>query len=157
MAPSAKPIMSPVSDSWYPTLAVFMLAIGLVLTASLFICKPAVITSESENVVRTVKNSDTVAHYRILIHLFKSQPRKRGIISRLFPRLKKKQKNENSLNQTESKEIAQVLKDSGMLSIKALKKELIEAHENRDAALMEVAEMRSSLGELNCSSRSWSI
>ncbi|KAE8655671.1 UDP-glucoronosyl/UDP-glucosyl transferase family protein [Hibiscus syriacus] len=75
-------------------------------------CKSAVITSESENV------------------------------------LKKKEKNENSPNQTESEEIAQVLKDSGMLSIKALKKELIKAHANRDMALMEVAEMRNSLGEL---------
>ncbi|KAE8685616.1 13 kDa ribonucleoprotein-associated protein [Hibiscus syriacus] len=43
MAPSAKPITSPVSDAWYPTLAVFMLAIGLVLTASLFIFPPYVL------------------------------------------------------------------------------------------------------------------
>ncbi|KAH1216290.1 Transmembrane protein 258 [Glycine max] len=32
-----KPITSPVPDSWYPTLSVFTLAIGLVLTASFFI------------------------------------------------------------------------------------------------------------------------
>ncbi|XP_051113711.1 uncharacterized protein LOC127239552 [Andrographis paniculata] len=37
MAQSAKPISSPVPDAWYPTLAVFMLAIGLVVTASFFI------------------------------------------------------------------------------------------------------------------------
>nr|KJB54381.1 hypothetical protein B456_009G031700 [Gossypium raimondii] len=37
MAPPAKAITSPVPDAWYPTLAVFMLAIGLVLTASFFI------------------------------------------------------------------------------------------------------------------------
>ncbi|KAA8523247.1 hypothetical protein F0562_009670 [Nyssa sinensis] len=37
MAPSAKPISSPVPDAWYPTLAVFMLLIGLVVTASFFI------------------------------------------------------------------------------------------------------------------------
>ncbi|PPD82379.1 hypothetical protein GOBAR_DD20695 [Gossypium barbadense] len=36
MAPPAKAITSPVPDAWYPTLAVFMLAIGLVLTASFF-------------------------------------------------------------------------------------------------------------------------
>ncbi|OVA08435.1 Protein kinase domain [Macleaya cordata] len=36
-APSAKPISSPVPDAWYPTLAFFMLAIGLVVTASFFI------------------------------------------------------------------------------------------------------------------------
>ncbi|KAI9112618.1 hypothetical protein K1719_016541 [Acacia pycnantha] len=34
---AAKPITSPVPVSWYPTLSVFMLAIGLVLTASFFI------------------------------------------------------------------------------------------------------------------------
>ncbi|KAJ8528001.1 hypothetical protein K7X08_015452 [Anisodus acutangulus] len=37
MAQSAKPISSPVPDAWYPTLAMFMLAIGLVVTASFFI------------------------------------------------------------------------------------------------------------------------
>ncbi|XP_011077980.1 transmembrane protein 258 [Sesamum indicum] len=37
MAQSVKPISSPVPDSWYPTLAVFMLAIGLIVTASFFI------------------------------------------------------------------------------------------------------------------------
>ncbi|KAI3447130.1 hypothetical protein Pfo_003795 [Paulownia fortunei] len=37
MAQSVKPISSPVPDAWYPTLAVFMLAIGLVVTASFFI------------------------------------------------------------------------------------------------------------------------
>ncbi|XP_073043986.1 uncharacterized protein [Primulina eburnea] len=37
MAQSAKPISSPVPDAWYPTLAVFMLTIGLVVTASFFI------------------------------------------------------------------------------------------------------------------------
>jgi hypothetical protein len=34
------------------------------------------------------------------------------------------------------------------MSMETLKKELMEANENRDAALMEVAEMKSSLGEL---------
>ncbi|KAL6496527.1 hypothetical protein OROGR_029785 [Orobanche gracilis] len=36
MAQSVKPISSPVPDAWYPTLAVFMLAIGLVIAASFF-------------------------------------------------------------------------------------------------------------------------
>ncbi|KAK9022007.1 hypothetical protein V6N11_002306 [Hibiscus sabdariffa] len=111
-------------------------------------CKPAVITSESENVVRTIKNSDMVAPLSDSHSSVQSQPRNRGVMSRLFPRLKKKQKNENSPNRTESEEISQVLKDSSVLSIEVLKKELIEAHANRDAALMEVTEMRSSLGEL---------
>nr|XP_017228818.1 PREDICTED: transmembrane protein 258-like [Daucus carota subsp. sativus] len=34
---SLKPISSPVPVVWYPTLAVFMLAIGLIVTASFFI------------------------------------------------------------------------------------------------------------------------
>ncbi|XVE70607.1 hypothetical protein DITRI_Ditri10aG0085000 [Diplodiscus trichospermus] len=37
MAPPGKPITSPVPDAWYPTLAVVLLAIGLVVTASFFI------------------------------------------------------------------------------------------------------------------------
>ncbi|KAL3625361.1 hypothetical protein CASFOL_030815 [Castilleja foliolosa] len=37
MAPSVKPISSPVPDAWYPTLSVFMLAVGLIITASFFI------------------------------------------------------------------------------------------------------------------------
>ncbi|KAL7590877.1 hypothetical protein Lser_V15G32847 [Lactuca serriola] len=37
MAQSAKPISSPVPVVWYPSLAVLMLAIGLVITASFFI------------------------------------------------------------------------------------------------------------------------
>ncbi|XP_071691070.1 uncharacterized protein [Rutidosis leptorrhynchoides] len=37
MAQSAKPISSPVPNVWYPSLAVLMLAIGLVITASFFI------------------------------------------------------------------------------------------------------------------------
>ncbi|XWS28263.1 hypothetical protein CRYUN_Cryun25bG0051500 [Craigia yunnanensis] len=98
--------------------------------------KPAVITTESEN----VKNYNTVVPVPLTdshssVH---SQPKSRGVISWLFPRLKKKQKNENSPNQTESEEVSQVFKDFGMLSIETLKRERIEANENRDAALMEV-------------------
>ncbi|MQM19717.1 hypothetical protein Taro_052728 [Colocasia esculenta] len=37
MANSPKPISSPVSEAWYPTLAFLMLAVGLVVTASFFI------------------------------------------------------------------------------------------------------------------------
>ncbi|XP_024960239.1 transmembrane protein 258 [Cynara cardunculus var. scolymus] len=37
MVHSVKPISSPVPDAWYPTLAVLMLAVGLVITASFFI------------------------------------------------------------------------------------------------------------------------
>ncbi|XVF04656.1 hypothetical protein REPUB_Repub05bG0103600 [Reevesia pubescens] len=111
-------------------------------------CKPAVITTESENVNRNIKNYNTVVPLTDSHSSVQSQPKNRGVISRLFPRLKKKQKNENSPNRTESEEVSQIFKDFGMLSIETLKRELIEANENRDAALMEVSEMRSSLGEL---------
>ncbi|GFP93199.1 transmembrane protein 258 [Phtheirospermum japonicum] len=37
IAPSVKPISSPVPEAWYPTLSVLMLAIGLIITASFFI------------------------------------------------------------------------------------------------------------------------
>ncbi|KAL9255030.1 Transmembrane protein 258-like protein [Drosera capensis] len=37
MAPSAKPITSPVPESLYPTLSVLLLAVGLIVTASFFI------------------------------------------------------------------------------------------------------------------------
>ncbi|KAF7143558.1 hypothetical protein RHSIM_Rhsim05G0059100 [Rhododendron simsii] len=36
MGQSVKHILSPVPDEWFPTLAVFMLAIGLIVTASFF-------------------------------------------------------------------------------------------------------------------------
>ncbi|CAI9100586.1 OLC1v1037715C1 [Oldenlandia corymbosa var. corymbosa] len=36
-AQSVKPISSPVPEAWYPTLAVLMLAVGLIVTASFFI------------------------------------------------------------------------------------------------------------------------
>ncbi|GLU19394.1 hypothetical protein SLE2022_356480 [Rubroshorea leprosula] len=111
-------------------------------------CKPAVLTAESENVMRSVKNSNTVMPLTDSHSSVQSQPKSRGVISRLFPRLKKKNKNENSPNRTESEEVSQFYKELGMLSVETLKRALIEANENRDAALMEVAEMKSSLGEL---------
>ncbi|XP_021278263.1 IRK-interacting protein [Herrania umbratica] len=111
-------------------------------------CKPAVITAESENVIRNIKNSNTVVPLTDSHSSVQSQLKNRGVMSWFFPRLKKKQKNENSPNRTESEEVSQIFKDFGMLSIETLKRELIEANENRDAALTEVADMRSSLGEL---------
>ncbi|XWS71130.1 hypothetical protein CRYUN_Cryun03dG0112100 [Craigia yunnanensis] len=111
-------------------------------------CEPAVITTESENVIRNIKNSNIVVPLTDSYSSVQSQPKNRGVISWLFARLKKKQKNENSPNRTESEQVSQIFKDFGMLSIETLKRELIEANKNRDAALMEVAEMRSSLGEL---------
>lgn len=112
-------------------------------------CKPAVITSESENVVRSIRSSNIVVPLTDSHSMVHSQPKSRGgVLSWLFPRLKKKHKSENSPNRTESEEVSQVFKDLGILSIETLKRELMEANESRDAALMEVSEMRSSFGEL---------
>ncbi|XP_057953526.1 IRK-interacting protein isoform X2 [Malania oleifera] len=78
-----------------------------------------------------------------------SQPKSKGVIlSWLFPRLKKKHKNGSSPNRAESEDGAQYFKDFGIMSFETLKKELMEANENRNAALTEVAEMKSSLGDL---------
>lgn len=112
-------------------------------------CKPATITTESQNVTRNSKNSNIVVPLTDSHSSVQSQPKNRGMMSWLFPKLKKKQKNENSPNRTESEEVSQIFKDLGILSIETLKRELIEANQNRDAALMEVAEMKSSLGELS--------
>ncbi|KAI4334598.1 hypothetical protein L6164_019268 [Bauhinia variegata] len=110
-------------------------------------CKPAILTSEFEN-TRNSKISNIVVPLTDSHSSTQPQPKNKGVISWLFPRLKKKHKNENSSNRTESEEVSQVLKDLGIMSIETLKKELFEANENRDAALMEVSEMKFSLGEL---------
>ncbi|XP_002513453.2 IRK-interacting protein [Ricinus communis] len=112
-------------------------------------CKPATIASESEYASKNSKNSNIVVPWTDSHSSVQSQPRNRGgVMSWLFPKLKKKHKTENSPNQTESEEVSQVFKDLGIISIETLKRELAEANENRDAALMEVAEMKSSLGDL---------
>ncbi|PQQ00047.1 IRK-interacting protein [Prunus yedoensis var. nudiflora] len=111
-------------------------------------CKPAIITSESENGMRNCRNSNTVVPLTDSHSSVQSQPKSRGVISWLFPRLRKKHRNESSPNRTESEEVSQVYRDLGIMSIETLKRELIQANENRDAALMEVSEMKSSVGEL---------
>ncbi|KAK7404497.1 hypothetical protein VNO78_05438 [Psophocarpus tetragonolobus] len=110
-------------------------------------CNPATLTSEFEN-ARNSKSSNSVVPVMDSHSSLQSQPKSKGVISWLFPRLKKKHKNENSPNRAESEDVSQVLKDLGIMSIETLKKELVEANEKRDVALMEVSEMRNSLGEL---------
>lgn len=114
-------------------------------------CKPAVITFEPENVPRSVKNSNIVVPMTDSHSSVQQQPQQksRKVMSWLFPKLKKKHKSENSPNRTESEDVSQFYKDLGMVSVETLKRELIEANENRDAALMEVSEMKSSIGELS--------
>lgn len=112
------------------------------LSSSCNKCNPAVISKDSNIVVPL-----TDSHYSL-----HPQPKARGLIfSRLLPfsRLKKKNKNVNSPSRMDTEErVSQGFKHLGILSIEVLKKELMEANESRDAALMEVAEMKSSMGEL---------
>ncbi|XP_043691985.1 IRK-interacting protein-like [Telopea speciosissima] len=112
-------------------------------------CKPAVISSETDSGTKNTKNSNTVMPLTDSHLPAQPQSKQRGpMFSWLFPRLKKKHKNETSPNRSEAEEVPQIFKDLGIMSIESLKKELLEANENRDAALMEVAEMKSSLGQL---------
>lgn len=105
--------------------------------------------SESENPIKNSKTSNIVVPLTDSHSSVRSQQKNRGqILSWLFPRLKKKSKNENSPNRTESEDFSQPFRDLGVMSIETIKKQLIEANESRDAALMEVSEMKSSLGEL---------
>ncbi|KAK4780647.1 hypothetical protein SAY87_016753 [Trapa incisa] len=113
-------------------------------------CKPAVISVGSEASVRNSKNSNIVVPLMStgsLVH--SSKTKSRGIfLTRIFPRLKKNHKNESCLSRTESEDASQIFKDMGVMSVEALKKELIEAYEHRDMAMAEVAEMKSSLEDL---------
>ncbi|CAH9106613.1 unnamed protein product [Cuscuta epithymum] len=81
------------------------------------------------------------------------QPKNKGLMfSWLFPRVKKKSKSEFSPMRTESEGVSQIYtndNDIGFASIEALKKQLKEANESRDAALREVAETKSSIAELS--------
>ncbi|XP_047955891.1 IRK-interacting protein-like [Salvia hispanica] len=72
-------------------------------------------------------------------------PKHKGLsLSWLFPKLKKK----NSPVLSQPEEVSQMLSDLGVLSMETLRREVNEAHERRDAALVEAAEMKKSLGEL---------
>ncbi|KAK1435182.1 hypothetical protein QVD17_00943 [Tagetes erecta] len=73
-----------------------------------------------------------------------SKPKSGKSLSWLFPRLnKKKHKNiESSPRRAGSNEAKDSGVTSGIMSVEALKKELVEANERRDAALAEVSEMK---------------
>ncbi|KAF8403866.1 hypothetical protein HHK36_011972 [Tetracentron sinense] len=109
---------------------------------------PAITSTETDNGSKNNKSSYTIVPLTDSHLSIQSQRKSKGpILSWLFPRLKKKHKNQTSPNRAES-EVSQIFKNLGIMSLESLKKELIEANENRDAALMEAAEMKSSLGEL---------
>ncbi|KAK2425056.1 protein GRAVITROPIC IN THE LIGHT [Trifolium repens] len=115
-------------------------------------CKPALITSEFDNTKNNNRSSNIVVPLTDSHASFQTQHKSKGMISWLFPKFKKKHKNKNesfSPNRTEYEEVSQILnKDMGIMSIEMLKRELMEAHESRDSAILEVSEMRSSFGEL---------
>ncbi|XP_045799872.1 IRK-interacting protein-like [Trifolium pratense] len=115
-------------------------------------CKPALITSEFDNTKNNNRSSNIVVPLTDSHASFQTQHKSKGMISWLFPKFKRKHKNKNesfSPNRTESEEVSQILnKDMGIMSIEMLKRELMEAHESRDSAILEVSEMRSSFGEL---------
>lgn len=112
-------------------------------------CKPAIISSESDGVTKNSKNSNMIVPYADSNSSLNSQPSNKGMnFSCPFPRIKKKSKDECSLIRPSTEEVSQTCKDSEIVSVETLKKELIEANESRDAALVKVAEMKSVLGEL---------
>ncbi|OIW15940.1 hypothetical protein TanjilG_04475 [Lupinus angustifolius] len=111
-------------------------------------CNPAVITSDFDS-ARNNKSSNIVVPLTDSHVSFRTGLKSKGVLSWLFPRFKKKHnKNENLPSRTESDEVSQVLKDMGVMSVDSLKKELMEANERKDSALVEVSEMKSSLGDL---------
>ncbi|PIN23544.1 hypothetical protein CDL12_03727 [Handroanthus impetiginosus] len=113
-------------------------------------CKPAVISNDSDGLTKNGRKSNIVVPLTDSHSSVHSQQRNKGLsLSWLFPKLKKKNKNENSPIRPQPEEMSQMLKDMGVLSIETLRRELMEAHESRDAALIEVSGMKSSLGELS--------
>ncbi|CAN4123841.1 unnamed protein product [Withania somnifera] len=112
-------------------------------------CKPAIVSTDSDGASRSGKSSSIIIPSTNSHSLNQLQPKGKGLnFSRLFPKLLKKTKNENSPNRREPEEVSQICKDVGVVSIETLKKELMEANESREAAVTEVAEMKSSLGDL---------
>ncbi|XXG48644.1 hypothetical protein AAC387_Pa02g3034 [Persea americana] len=111
-------------------------------------CKPAVISREIDIDSKNSKNSNRrvpVTDSHALPH---SHPKNKGpTFSWFFPRSKKKPpKAEMSPNKAESENASHFLRE--WVSIETLKRQLLEANENRDAALTEAAEMKSSMAEL---------
>ncbi|KAL3379869.1 hypothetical protein AABB24_000499 [Solanum stoloniferum] len=113
-------------------------------------CKLAMVSTETDGASKSGKSSNVIVPLTNSHSLNQLQPKSKGMnLSWLFPKLKKKNKNENSPYRREAEEVSQICKDHiGVVSVETLRKELVEANESREAALMEVAEMKSSLGGL---------
>jgi hypothetical protein len=102
-------------------------------------CKPA-----------TINKADLTVPMSVQAPIKK--PHKTQILSWLFHKTNKNKTKARSASSPNtvagSENMSQLLKEWGVFSLESLKKELMEANENRDAALAEAAEMRGSLGEL---------
>ncbi|KZV56447.1 hypothetical protein F511_08345 [Dorcoceras hygrometricum] len=107
-------------------------------------CKPALLSSESDGVTKISKKSNMIVPYTGSHSSPNSQPASKGMnFSCLFPRIKKKNKGDCSPVRAITEEVI-----SEIVSTETLKKELMQANESRDAALVEVGEVKSVLGEL---------
>lgn len=135
----------------YPEDEIFKLGTqsGLEKLTTCNTCKPATISRSTGNDSRNAMTSKTVVPVSDSQPVFQPHSKSKGpILSRLFLKLRKKPKAEASPTRAISEDASQFTKEWGTFSIESLKKELIEANEKRDAALMESAEMKSSLGEM---------
>ncbi|RZR99340.1 hypothetical protein BHM03_00028859 [Ensete ventricosum] len=112
-------------------------------------CKPVTFSREPEREHRNLKTVSSTTSLHDTETSKHVQTKHRGpVLSWLFPKSKKKPKPEMLPHPIESEEMSQFLNDWGLLSFESLKKELVEANKNKDAALAEVSKMRSSFGEL---------
>ncbi|CAK9155035.1 unnamed protein product [Ilex paraguariensis] len=111
--------------------------------------KPSIIATVTEGGTKSVKKPNIVVPLTDSHSSLHPPSKHRGFnLTWLFPRLKKRHKDENSPTQTQSEKVSPIFEDLEIMSIETLKKELVAAKESRDASLIEVTEMKSSLGEL---------
>ncbi|CAN6453663.1 unnamed protein product [Victoria cruziana] len=113
-------------------------------------CKPANISKDTDMNSNHVKHKNSIVPATEPSFSLQTPPKNKvtPIFSWLFTRKKKTKTETETINRAESINVPDVLKEWGILSLESLKKELAEANENRDAALMEASEMKYSVMEL---------
>ncbi|XP_047317901.1 IRK-interacting protein-like [Impatiens glandulifera] len=115
-------------------------------------CNPAIISIETDSSAKKVKSSKSVVPLIESHSSVQTHQKNRGINFSWLRLKKKKNKIEEttSPNRTtaESDRVSQISKETEIVSIEMLKKELVEAQESRATALQEVSGMKSSLEEL---------
>jgi hypothetical protein len=112
-------------------------------------CKHTTISRDTETHAKARSSLNTAPRSNYHPAVF-SRTRHKGphILSWLLPKSMRKPKSDMSPNTIECENMSQLLNEWGVFPLESLKKEVIEANEHRDAALQEVSEMKSSLGEL---------